>query len=37
MEQISNPFKRFTATQKPLVVAGATNKPGERQAGAILF
>ena len=31
MEQISSPFKRLTATQKPLV-AGATNKPGEWQA-----
>ena len=28
MEQILSPFKRFTATQKPLS-AGATNKPGE--------
>ena len=36
MEQISSPFKRFTATQNPLV-AGATNKPVEWHARSILF
>ena len=36
MEQIVSPFKRFTATQKPLVT-GATNKPGEWQARSISF
>ena len=30
MEQVLSPFKRFTATQKPLV-DGATNIPGEWQ------
>ena len=36
MEQISSSFKRFTATQKPLV-ADATNKPREWQARSIAF
>ena len=36
MEQISSPFKHFTASPEPLV-AGATNKPGEWQLDPYYF